>query len=378
MTYTATTGTCIIVGGGIGGVMVAKNLKKSGLEVTIIDRQNYLDWSIAAARSLVSPDDIDKHNYAMPLDKVSEFMGAKFVQSAVAQVSEKSVTLANGDVLNADFVVVAIGGQYGSGALWKPTPELTTKEKRVAAFRAEREKAAAAKAIVVAGAGLAGVEVAGELKAAFPDAKVTLVGTFLPFASDNTKAKVRTALEEMGVILTDGRVEDPKPVNGKVKTSSNETLDADIVYMATGFIFAGAKLLDDNLKSNVTENGQVSCRPTLQLDGCDTVFACGDIVKVPDGKYADVKGSMHAEAMAKTVAANVMNLMAGKELSSFKWSEKANNVPSFTALGPDVGVGDLGMPSFMGGIENWMARKVKTADFFMTFRAADFGKGKTW
>lgn len=240
--------------------MVAKNLKKSGLEVTIIDRQNYLDWSIAAARSLVSPDDIDKHNYAMPLDKVSEFMGAKFVQSAVAQVSEKSVTLANGDVLNADFVVVAIGGQYGSGALWKPTPELTTKEKRVAAFRAEREKAAAAKAIVVAGAGLAGVEVAGELKAAFPDAKVTLVGTFLPFASDNTKAKVRKALEEMGVILTDGRVEDPKPVNGKVKTTSNETLDADIVYMATGFIFAGAKLLDDNLKSNATENGQVSCR----------------------------------------------------------------------------------------------------------------------
>jgi len=33
-----------------------------------------------------------------------------------------------------------------------------------------------AKACVVAGAGLAGVEVAGELKAAFPDTKLALVG----------------------------------------------------------------------------------------------------------------------------------------------------------------------------------------------------------
>ena len=361
----------------MSGVMVAKYLQKSGCQVTIVDRQNYLDWCIASARSLVSPDDIEKKDFTMPLDKIAEFFGATFVHSAVSQVGEKSVTLEDGQVLEADCVVVAIGGQYASGALWKATPELTTKEKRIEAFRAEKKQLESVNAVVIAGAGLSGVEVAGEIKSAFSAKTVVLVGTLLPTSTDYGREKVKKALLDLGVILKDGRVEG-EPVNGKVTTTKGETIDADIVYNAAGFVFAGSKLLNQSLQANVTERGQLVCRPTLQLQGCDTVFATGDIVKVPEGKFADTKGLMHGDETAKVVAKNVLHFLAGDNLGEFKWSDKPLNTPSFTALGPDLAIGDMGMPKFLSGLEDMMCLKLKAGNFFASMKASGFGKGKTW
>jgi len=361
----------------MSGVLVAKYLQKSGCQVTIVDRQNYLDWCMASARSLVSPDEIEKKDFTMPLDKVAEHLGAKFVHSAVSQIGEKYVTLEDGTVLEADCVVVSIGGQYASGAVWKATPELTTKEKRIESFRAEKKKLESAHTVVIAGAGLAGVEIAGEIKSAFSAKTVVLVGTFLPTSADSGREKVKKALLHLGVILKDGRVEG-EPVNGKVTTTKGETIDADIVYNAAGFVFAGSKLLNQSLQTDVTERGQLLCRSTLQLNGCNTVFATGDIVKVPDGKFADAKGSMHGDETAKLVAKNVLNFLAGDNLDEFKWSDKPLNVPSFTCLGPDLAVGDMGMPKFLSGLEDWMCLKLKADKFFTSMKASGFGKGKTW
>lgn len=124
-------GSCIIVGVGAAGASAASVLKGSGIDVTIVDKQNYHDWSMASARSLVNPDEVEKQSFVLPLDKMAEFFGAKFVQSAVKEIGPKSVTLVNGEILEADCIIVAIGGHYASGALWKLTPELTTKEKRI-------------------------------------------------------------------------------------------------------------------------------------------------------------------------------------------------------------------------------------------------------
>jgi len=380
MTKHSVLGSCIIVGGGPAGISVAKNLKAKGIDVTVVDRQDYLDWSVASPRSLVSPDDVEKHSYAMPLKGVCEFVGADFVQGAVSKIGPTSVTVANGTVLNADCVVVAIGGQYASGAIWKPTPDQTTKEERIAGFRSERERVKASRSVVIAGAGLAGVEVAGEIKSAYPDKKVTLVGTFLAGTSEGMRKRTKTAITKMGVILSDGRVNESEPgEDGKVTTSTGESIDADLVLNAAGFVFAGAELVDEALATDVTKRGQFNCRATLQLQSCDTVFCCGDIVAVPQGCYADVKGIAHAEATAKTVAANVVKVLSkASPLSDFKWSKKPITNPCMTALGTKVGIGDLGMPRFMSGIENKLCRTMKCKDYYMSLQAKHFGKGKTW
>jgi hypothetical protein len=115
----ATIGSCIIVGGGLAGIQVARGLQKlkgkggkGGITVTVVDRQNYLDWSLASPRSVVAPDDVQKFGYVMPLTSVCEFVGADFVQGAVDKIGPKSVTLEDGTTLKADCVVVAIGGDW--------------------------------------------------------------------------------------------------------------------------------------------------------------------------------------------------------------------------------------------------------------------------
>ena len=77
-----------------------------------------------------------------------------------------------------------------------PTPLLpshTTKEARIKAFKDLHNKAAKAQGIVVAGAGHAGVEVAGELKAALPNVEVTLVGRVLARSSTEFQRRVKFA-----------------------------------------------------------------------------------------------------------------------------------------------------------------------------------------
>ena len=384
-----TTKSCIIVGGGPGGIHVAKTIatSKDAVDVTVIDRQNYMDWSLSSPRMLVQPADIKKMGYVMPLDKVCEFVGkrkdksnhTKFVQGSVSKISPKSVTLEDGTTMKADVIVIAIGGQYKSNdAMWKPLKDQTTIGKRIQGMTGLRAKAAKAKSILIKGAGPTAVEVAGELKAAFPDTKVTMVGALLPNSPKALQTRMKSALENMGVIIEDGRVDVDEPdSNGKVATrdGTKSFKNIDLVLNCAGFIFAGDKLASDELKVDVTKRGQFNCKPTLQLQSFDSVFACGDVLSVPEGRYADVKGLQHADVTADVVGKNVVSLLSSKKLNDFKWSTKPINKPMMTALGPNVGVGFIGLPNFM---ENFMARSLKCKDYYMSLKGAEYGKGKTW
>lgn len=374
---TESIGSCIIVGGGPGGIQVARGLQKYNINVTVVDRQNYLDWSLASPRSVAKPDDVEKYGYIFPLQQVCDHVGVTtFVQGAVTKVGPKSVTLENGTTLEADCVVVAVGGQYASGAIWKPTPDQTTKETRMAAFRTLNKQISDAKSIVISGAGPTGVEVAGEIKAAFPDTTVTMVGTLLPNSPEVLQKRMKKALEDMGVVVKEGRVDASAPdADGNVKTRSGDTIKADLVLNAAGFAFAGAQLADDTLSADVTPRGQFNCRPTLQLQGCDTVFCCGDILAVPEGCFADVKGLQHADITADAVAVNVVNLLQEKPLKDFAWSKTPIVKPMMTALGPKIAVAYIGMPNFL---ENFMGRQIKCKDYYMSLKGKLYGKGKTW
>lgn len=381
-------GSVIIVGGGASGTAVAAQLAKASpqktpIKITVVDRQNYLDWSIASARMLVQPDSVNE--FTMPLPKVYQHLSANdnpitFVHSGVSKISPKSVTLDNGSTLEADAIVIAIGGQYSTeGSLWKPLPDHTTKEIRMAAMRTQHEKVKASKSIVVAGAGPAGIEIAGEVKAEFPHIEVTMVGTLLPHATPRFRASVQKALTDMGVVIKEGRIDVSKPdENGNVTTREGEVItNVDMILHAIGFDFAGNKFADDTIKADVTEKGKFRCRPTLQLEStCDTIFCCGDIVAVPDNHYADIKGMMNAEATATIVANNIVLYLQKKPLKHhMKWSKTPVVKPIITVLSPKVGIADMGLPHFM---ENALARSLKCKDFFLGLKGKNYGKGKTF
>lgn len=372
------------MGGGPSGIHVARNIVNSAgstVSITVVDRQNYMDWCVASPRMLVQPEDIEKFGYVMPTDKVCEHIAGKkgkisFVQGAVSKIGATSVTLSDGRTLSADTIVVAVGGQYAGGP-WKPLPDQTTRESRIAYMKTLKAKIASMKSVVVAGAGPTGVEVAGELKAAFPGHVITLVGTLLPNSPKVLQDRMKAALEKMGVVIIEGRVDVEGPdVNGNVKTRAGDVIEnADIVLNAAGFTFQGKELADDKIQTDVTERGQFACRPTLQLASTDTVFCCGDILAVPQGCFADVKGVQHANDTAETVAKNVVFQLQKKPLVDFKWSKVPINKPMMTALGPSVAVGYMGMPNFM---ENFLGRKLKSKDYYMSLKGSSYGRGKTW
>lgn len=383
------TSKVIVIGGGMGGIAVASELRKSmkdSVHVTIVDARDYVDWSVASARCCVRPLEAENTPYVFPMDKVAEHVGATFRRGRVTSVSSNSVRLEDGQTIDGDYIVVAIGGHYGDGTVWKPTPDMNTKQKRLDGYKFEHDRIASAASIVVAGAGFTGVEVAGEIKSAYPRIRVTLVGTLVPQLPPKYRDNVRRELDKLGVILKSGRAvqkEQEQPASkGRVTTTEGETIDADIVYYAAGFQFSGRALFPED-SSFVTSNGQLRCRPTLQLsekDGqYDNIFACGDIVAIPDNKFGDVKGVVHAQSLAKTVARNIRSLASGddKALVEYPWSDTPVTA-SAIVMSPDVCVGAFGLPSFMTCVENGMARYFKSKDFFVSMNAAKFGKGTTW
>ena len=82
----------IIVGGGPAGFFCAQALQKAdeSISVTIINRGDYMDWSLSTPRSVCAPEDADKHGYTFPLDKVCEFVGATAVHANVTQIDPKA------------------------------------------------------------------------------------------------------------------------------------------------------------------------------------------------------------------------------------------------------------------------------------------------
>ena len=93
---------------------------------------------------------------------------ASFVQGSVTGVTAKEVQLAGKPPVPYDYLVIA-SGTVGASP-WAPghTNHPKTRAERVAWFRAEAEKLAAAKSVLIVGGGVVGCELAGEVCFQFP------------------------------------------------------------------------------------------------------------------------------------------------------------------------------------------------------------------
>ena len=102
----------IIVGGGFAGIAAARHLASEGVEVLLVDRNNYhqfqpLLYQVATAE--LTPDDI-----AFDLEDI--FRGQENIEVRKAEVvsadpEARRVTLADGTTIDGDVVVLAAGSQ---------------------------------------------------------------------------------------------------------------------------------------------------------------------------------------------------------------------------------------------------------------------------
>jgi NADH dehydrogenase FAD-containing subunit len=336
MTDTPTArASVVVVGGGYGGINVAKALDDVA-DVTLVDPTEAFVHNIAAWRALVDPEWLERIFF--PYEHL--LAHGRFLRDRAVAVDGRRITLESGDVLEPDYLVLATGSAYPFPAKTEE-PDLASARAR---HRAAHEALLAADRALIVGAGPSGLELAGEIKAFFPDKHVTiadisddiLVGPYPQALRD----ELRRQLDDLGVELQLGTALAELPsvppatlAPIAIATADGGELVADIWFRAFG-VRAHSEYLDGGaLADRRDERGYVRVDQHLRVVGETQTFALGDLTDA-DRDMAGI-----ANAQAGVVAANVRALINGTgALASYETFPPMIAIP----LGPEGGAGLLG------------------------------------
>ena len=334
----------VIVGGGFGGVAAAKKLKKTDVDVVLIDRRNYhlfqpLLYQVATAA--LNPSDI-----AAPIRKI--FSKQKNLRSILGEV--ENVDLANrkvylkGQPVEYDYLVLAAGAThsyFGNDQWSKFAPGLKTlddaveiRRKFLLSFEAaevetDPEARRACLTFVVVGGGPTGCEMAGamaEVARSIPDdfrevdtktASIILIqgsdrvlDAFPKESSDDALKH----LEEMGVEVI---------LNQFVTEVSADGVKYGEKFIATNNVFwaAGVKAspLGESLGVELDNAGRVIVEPDLSVTGYPKVFVIGDQAAAKSSKTGKlVPGVAQGAMQGGDFVGNIIH----HELKDETWLER--------------------------------------------------------
>ena len=298
--------TVVVVGGGYGGVNVAKALDEVA-DVVLVEPKDAFVHNVASLRALVDPSWLPR--IYLPYDRLLD--NGRVIRDRAAKVDAGRVTLASGEQIRADYIVLATGSGY-------PFPAKSDVDLTAAAHdkvRAAHAALSQAQRVLLLGAGPVGVELAGEIKAVWPGKHVTLLDVADDVLGErfrpDLKAEVRRQLRELGVelLLSSPLREDPPTSPGglgavTVVTRAGAAVAADIWFRCYGVVPASEYLVGE-LAAARRPDGFVEVTPSLQVVGQDTVFAVGDV------STADHKMAGAASRQAQVVADNIRALITG-------------------------------------------------------------------
>ena len=298
--------TVVVIGGGYGGVNVAKSLDDVA-DVVLVEPKDSFVHNVAALRALVDPSWLPR--IYLPYGNL--LANGRVVHDRAAKVDVGTVTLASGEEIRADYIVLATGSAYPFPA----KSEIDSTATAHAQVRAAHAALSAAQRVLLLGAGPVGIELAGEIKAVWPAKEVTL----LDVADDvlgarfrpELKAELRRQLTGMGVelMLASPLREAPPTAPGELRaftvvTESGRELTADIWFRCYG-VAPVSDYLAGELAAARRADGFVDVTPYLQVTGQDRVFAVGDVAAA-DHKMAGIAGRQ-----AQLVADNIRAHIAG-------------------------------------------------------------------
>jgi apoptosis-inducing factor 2 len=290
--------------------------------------------NVAALRALVDPSWLPRVFF--PYDGL--LANGRIVRDRAATVEPGRVVTASGDVIVADYVVLATGSSYPFPA----KTDLVSTAHAFAQVQATHDALSRADRVLLLGAGPVGIELAGEIRAVWPDKSIVLLderdevltGPFMP----ELRAELARQLDELKIEVRLGsplRQTPPttpgEPGTFTVATESGGEVTADIWFRCYGVV-PNSEYLGEELASVRRADGYVEVGPTLQVAGQTTVFALGDL------STADVKMAASAGRQATTVVANITTLVAGgSELEEYQSMGPGIAVP----LGPTGGAGQF-------------------------------------
>jgi len=369
----------IIIGGGFGGVEVARKLKDKEVEVVMIDRNNFHTFQplmYQVATGTLSEDAI-----SFPLRKM--FKGQSNFRFRLADVlhidsknKEVHTSIGNYDY---DYLVIATGATsnfFGNQEVEKYSlPMKSIKEAlnirsyvlqnlEEAVLRKNIAEREAYLNFVVVGGGPTGVELSGAiaeiqlhmLKKDYPELsehemRVYLVegtGKILGALSEKSSRDAERYLKELGIkVMTDTQV---TGYDGNVISFNNgESIPTKTVIWG-----AGVKgQFPEGIHADYIERGnRIRTNGQCQVEGMDGVYAIGDVsAMITEETPRGLPGvAPAAQQQGKFVAEHITNILGNKpNTQNFKYFDKG----SMATVGRNRAVVDMGT-IHLKGFFAWM------------------------
>lgn len=367
----------VIVGGGFGGLKIARKLKRQPFQVVLLDKNNYhlfqpLLYQVATAG-------IEPSAISFPFRKI--FKGYPDFHIRICEVNEvlpeeKRIQTSIG-TLDYDYLIIATGcytNYFGNNNVAHSTMSLKTTaealhnrnqvlasfEKALNISDPERRKQLMTFSIV--GGGATGIELAGALAEMrkfilphdYPDLDLSLMriilidgaSRLLSAFSPESSEEVRKYLVDLGVEIYLG--EQVKSYeNGVLELSSGTSLASDNVYWVAGVkanslpgLPAGSYGPGNRLKVNVYN----------QVNSFKDIFAIGDTALMISEKYPKGHPQVVQPAIqqAMNLLKNLKNMEQCRPLVPFEYNDKG----SMATIGRNKAVVELPRIRF-GGFPAW-------------------------
>jgi len=363
----------VIIGGGFGGIQLAKNLKNAPVKVMMLDKHNYHTFQPLLYQ--VAMGAIPADSIGFPIRRIfTKQDNFRFFLADVKKINPESKTVSTdiGDI-SYDYLVIATGSNtnfFGNKEIehfampMKNIPEalnlrsliLQNLEKAlVTKTYNERE---ALMTFVVVGGGPTGVELSGALaemrqlilvkdyhglkkqhmKVYLVEGKDRLLAAMTPKASQ----KAKEFLED-GEVTIYNSVHVQSYDGYELKIDDGKVIHTRNVFWAAG---VQGELIDGIPLDKVIKGHRIVTDNISRINGFEDIFAIGDVAamitpETPNGLPGVAPAAMQ---QGQHLAKNILHLIKGEPTVPFKYHDKG----SLATIGRNKAVADLGRFHFQG------------------------------
>ena len=309
----------VVVGGGFGGYYALKVLSSElgeKAEVVLVDKSEYFVYLPSLPYLLSGKKKVE--DLTESFQAITRRLGASFIKGEVVKVSldKREITFEDGRTEKYDYLVLAAGATteyYGI-----PGSEGTVPAWRLEDYlRMMNELKRGPSRICVAGGGLTGVEVAGELVEVYGPGRVTVVEKMpylLPTLNNRRASEIAEGfLSSKGVRILKGKgVTEVR--EGRLVVEGGEEVPCDIVVWALGVRSSPVEI--EGKVERVGRGRWVVVQPNLQVPGYSNVYVVGDMSHFAVDSDCAMKMAEEAILQGKTAAKNIVLQERGEKPSA--------------------------------------------------------------
>jgi len=362
----------VIIGGGFGGLSIAKKLKNKDFQVVLLDKHNYHNFQPLMYQ--VATGGLEAGTIAYPIRKVVQEHKETFFRMANVEKIDTVGKKVISDIgtIYYDYLVIATGSTnnyFGNTEIekncmvMKTIPEaldiksLMLENFELALQTNDIEERKSLMNFVIVGAGPTGVELAGALaemkKAVFPKdypdldlsmMQINLVqgtGRVLDAMSEKSSKAANKFLKKLGVNVH---------VNVLVTNYDGRTVTTkgDLKFETQAFIWsAGVKGAPvEGINDSFDRASRIRVNDFNQVEGFDDIFAIGDVAAMYGEKFKFGHPMMAQPAIqqGELLAENLERLAKKQSLKKFTYNDKG----SMATIGRNKAVVDLPKLHFNG------------------------------